>query len=99
MLRKNKRILWFLCHKTLMQYEVPLLRSLGFEVFVPKIIPKTTDFRSCAVDFSFDESLTIPGHVLRVLNSCNFYREKWSREVVFYVNRYFGTAFKMPVEE
>jgi hypothetical protein len=98
MLRKNKRILWLLCHKTLMEYEVPLLRSLGFEVFVPKIIPKTDDFRSCATDFSFDESLTIPEHVLRVLNSCPFYQPKWPREAVFYMNRYFGTAFVMPME-
>jgi Glycosyl transferases group 1 len=98
MLRKNKRILWLLCHKTLMQYEVPLLRSLGFEVFVPKIIPKTDEFRSCAVDFSFDESLTIPKHALRVLNSCHFYRGKWPRDAVFYMNRYFGTAFIMPME-
>jgi len=98
MLRKNKRILWLLCHKTLMPYEVPLLRSLGFEVFVPKIIPKRAEFRSCAVDFSFDESLTIPEHALRVLNSCHFYQQKWPRDVVFYMNRYFGTAFIMPVE-
>jgi glycosyltransferase involved in cell wall biosynthesis len=98
MLRKNKRILWLLCHRTLIQYEVPLLRSLGFEVFVPKIIPKTEQFKSGAVDFSFDESLTIPKHALRVLNSCHFYRQKWPREVAFYMNRYFGTAFIMPVE-
>ena len=81
-----------------MPYEVPLLRSLGFEVFVPKIIPKRAEFRSCAVDFSFDESLTIPEHALRVLNSCHFYQQKWPRDVVFYMNRYFGTAFIMPVE-
>jgi hypothetical protein len=99
MLRKNKRILWLLNHKTLMQYEVPLLRSMGFEVFVPKIIPKTVEFRSGVVDFSFDESLTIPDHALRVLNSCRFYQRSWPRDVVFYMNRYFGTAFVMPIEE
>jgi glycosyltransferase involved in cell wall biosynthesis len=98
MLHKNKRILWLLCHKTLMEYEVPLLRSLGFEVFVPKIIPKTDEFRSCGTDFSFDKSLTIPDHVLRVLNSCHFYQRKWPRDAVFYMNRYFGTAFIMPME-
>ena len=99
MLRKNKRILWLLNHKTLMQYEVPLLRELGFEVFVPKIIPRTTGFRSGAVDFSFDESLTIPKHALRILNSCHFYQRNWPRDVVFYINRYFGSAFVMPIEE
>jgi Glycosyl transferases group 1 len=98
MLYKNKRILWLLCHKTLMQYEVPLLRSLGFEVFVPKIFPQRAEFRSSSVDFSFDESLTIPEHALQALNSCHFYQGKWPRDVVFYMNRYFGTAFIMPVE-
>jgi hypothetical protein len=82
-----------------MQYEVPLLRSMGFEVFVPKTIPKTTEFRSGAVDFSFDESLTIPEHALRVLNSCHFYQRNWPSNAVFYMNRYFGTAFVMPIEE
>jgi hypothetical protein len=99
MLYKNKRILWLLNHKTLMQYEVPLLLKMGFEVFVPKIIPRTTEFRSGAVDFSFDESLTIPAHVLRILNSCHFYQRNWPRDVVFYMNRYFGSAFVMPIEE
>ena len=98
MLRKNKRILWLLNHKTLMQYEVPLLLKMGFEVFVPKIIPKTIGFRSGAVDFSFDESLTIPEHALKVLNSCFFYEGNWPRDVVFYVNRYFASAFVMPIE-
>ncbi|MBV9392216.1 MAG: hypothetical protein JOY96_10020 [Verrucomicrobia bacterium] len=81
-----------------MQYEVPLLHSMGFEVFVPKTIPKTIEFRSGAVDFSFDESLTIPKHALTVLNSCDFYQQNWPSNVVFYMNRYFGTAFVMPVE-
>jgi hypothetical protein len=98
MLRKNKRILWLLCHKTLMRYEVPLLRSLGFEVFVPKIIPNTAQWQSGTVEFSFDESLTIPDHALKALNSCHFFQEEWPREVIFYMNRYFGTAFIMPVE-
>jgi hypothetical protein len=98
MLRKNKRILWLLCHKTLMRYEVPLLRSLGFEVFVPKIIPNTAQWQSGTVEFSFDESLTIPDHALKALNSCHFFQEEWPREVIFYMNRYFGTAFIMPME-
>ncbi len=82
-----------------MQYEVPLLHSMGFEVFVPKAIPRTTEFRSGAVDFSFDKTLTVPEHALKVLNSCDFYQRHWPSNVVFYINRYFGTAFVMPIEE
>lgn len=59
MISKNKRILWLLNHRTLMPYEAPLIRRLGFEIFTPKVIPKA-NFRSAAADFSHDESLTIP---------------------------------------
>ena len=60
MFHRNKRILWLLNHKTLMPYEAQLLLNLGFEVFVPKVIPKAVSFRSGAVDFAYDGSLTIP---------------------------------------
>jgi hypothetical protein len=95
MLRKNKRILWLLNHRTLMPYEAPLIRRLGFEIFIPKIIPKT-NFRSAAVDFSHDESLTVPAGVLKRLNQFNFYEEVWTPEIVTLVNRYFGTVFIIP---
>ncbi len=31
--------LWIVNHQTLMAAEVPILRSLGWEVFVPKLTP------------------------------------------------------------
>jgi hypothetical protein len=98
MFQKNKRVLWLLNHKTLMPYEVQLLLNLGFEVFVPKVIPRTgTDFRSGVVDFAYDRSLTIPQRALKRLNNFNFYEESWSTAVVTIVNRYFGTVFTIPV--
>lgn len=81
-----------------MPFEVPLLMDLGFEVFTPKIIPdaKTSGFRSGAVNFSYDEGLSIPKRILDKLNSFNFYEKVWPAEIVSIVNRYFGTAFIMP---
>jgi hypothetical protein len=96
MFRRNKRVLWLLNHKTLMQFEVPLLLEFGFEVFTPKIIPTHVDFRSGTIDFGYDESLTIPLGTLKRLNQFHFYEDIWPLDVVMRVNRYFGTVFTQP---
>ncbi|WDL95155.1 hypothetical protein [Alicyclobacillus sp. ALC3] len=94
MQNKERRILWLLNHKTLMPFEVPLLQSLGFEVFTPKVIPNHTgDFRSTIVDFSYDSGLTIPDDVLRKLNSFDFYADRpWPSDITAALNHYFGIA-------
>lgn len=98
MKNKNRRILWLLNHKTLMSYEVPLLRSLGFEVFTPKIIPDdVSTFRSGSVDYTADSDLTVPKDVLNALNSFNFYSDPWRHDITFFVNTYFGSVFTMPL--
>lgn len=94
-LRNEKRILWILNHKTLMDFEVPLLIELGFEVFVPKIIPKH-NFRSAEVTFQYDYSLNLPSSIIKELNNFNFYEEKWSKRITEIVNRYFSIVFVMP---
>src|SRR6266478_6746744 len=96
MLHRSKRVLWLLNHKTLMPYEAQLLLNLGSEVFVPKVIPKAASFRSGAVDFSYDASLTIPKRALMRLNQFNFYEEIWPGDIVAIANRYFGTVFTIP---
>jgi len=93
--KKNKRILWLLNHRTLMPYEAPLIRRLGFEIYVPKVIPKS-NFRSGAIDFRYDSSLSLPTGALKELNGFNFYEEVWPAKIVTIVNRYFGTAFVIP---
>ncbi len=93
MQKRNKRILWLLNHKTLMPYEAKLLIELGYEVFTPKVIPQVAAFRSGAVDFSFDKSLTIPKRVLARLNAFNFYDEEWPADIVGHMNRYFGSVY------
>lgn len=98
MLKKAKRILWLLNHKTLMQYEIPLLQELGYKVFIPKIIPTDPGFRSGDVSYESDEDLDIPPHVLRILNAWNCYEGEWPSDVLFYLNRYFGSMFVMPLQ-
>jgi hypothetical protein len=96
MRNRSKRVLWLLNHKTLMPYEVPLLLSLGFEVFTPKVIPEEADFRSGSVTFDYDASLTIPPDALRRLNEFDFYTTEWSADITAIVNRYFGTVYTIP---
>lgn len=93
---KNKRVLWLLNHKTLMPYEAKLLVELGYEVFTPKVIPTATGFRSGAVDFSYDKTLSIPKRVLARLNSFNFYETAWPSDIVKLLNRYFGAIYIIP---
>jgi len=71
------------------------MQRLGFEVFVPKLIPKS-GFRSGLVDYSYDSSLSIPAKVLSRLNQFNFYEEEWPTDITEATNRYFGTAFTIP---
>ncbi|MGO4389127.1 hypothetical protein AB4Y85_16480 [Microvirga sp. 2YAF29] len=71
------------------------MTDLGFEVFVPKKVPKT-NFRSAAVSFDYDKSLTIPKAVLDRLNEFDFYLTDWPSDIIRLVNRYFGTIFVIP---
>lgn len=93
---KHKRVLWLLNHRTLMPYEAKLLMELGYEVFTPKVIPKVAAFRSGAIDFSYDASLTVPPAVLARLNAFNFYEIEWPSDIVRDINRYFGSAYVIP---
>jgi len=96
LLNKNKRVLWLLNHKTLMPYEAKLLVELGYEVFTPKVIPRSPSFRSGAVTFEYDSTLTIPLSALKRLNEFNFYETTWPADIVAIMNRYFGTVYVIP---
>lgn len=84
-----KRVLWLLNHKTLMLFEVPMLRSLGYEVYIPKIPPFDV---SVAVDWESDKLLSIPQEDLDILNKVDFYEKRITPDVARIVNRYFQTA-------
>ena len=56
----KRRLLWIVNHQTLMAAEVPILRSLGWEVFIPKLVPDDVSYRSAGVSSEWDASLTLP---------------------------------------
>jgi hypothetical protein len=88
--RAVKRLLWIVNHQTLMAAEVPILRSLGWEVFVPKLVPNDVSYRSAGVSHAFDEALSLPGTALGVLNRQNFYQHPWSPTVEAIINEHFS---------
>jgi hypothetical protein len=101
-----RRILWIVNHKTLMSGEVPLLRSLGFEMFVPKVVPiHDRSFRSAGVTHDYDAALDLAPAALRVLNHENFFERCWAPTVTQIINRYFDvivchfTYYTTPLRE
>lgn len=86
---KTKRILWILNHKTLMKFEVPLLRKLGYEVYMPKKPPFDI---SVDVDWESDKLLSIPQKELDILNEFDFYEDIMTPEVARVMNQYFDIA-------
>lgn len=89
---RPKRVLWLLNHTTLRQFEVPILQSLGYEVFVPKSFPYDEGNLSASIDHSLDAQLSISLSDLEQLNSHNFYGELTPR-IREIINAHFEIAF------
>jgi hypothetical protein len=89
---RPRRLLWIVNHKALIPAEVPLFRELGYEVFIPKIIPGQGPFRSGAVTWEHDATLTIPPAALTVLNDHPFYERSWSPTLRAIINAHFEVA-------
>jgi hypothetical protein len=92
MKNRNSRLLWLINHKTLRNFEVPLLLDLGYEVFTPKIYPTDIANISASVDYTYDQYLTIPARILSLLNNHYFYNDYWSQELIQETNKYFETV-------
>ncbi|HET8980571.1 MAG TPA: hypothetical protein VFN87_20635 [Solirubrobacteraceae bacterium] len=90
---RPKRLLYILNHRTLIDAEVPILQGLGYEVFVAKITPDDDPaFRSQAVTYDFDETVSCSAATLAVLNRHDFYRGQWSETVKMIVNQEFDVV-------
>lgn len=93
---KEKRVLWLYNHETLRAFEAPLLRRLGFEIYLPKIFPSTEEYGSGSVDASYDTFLTIPSDALDQLNQHDFYSKRIPRRLARIMNDYFAAAIFGP---
>lgn len=87
------RIMWLLNHTAARKFELPMLKSIGFnEIFTPKKFPQEHNFRSASVDFSEDDHLTIPAEDLKVLNDTDWYKPV-ARDIWQIANRHFDILF------
>jgi hypothetical protein len=89
---KEQRVAWIMTHGTLREAEAKLLRELGFEVWTTKQVHHHPAFRSGFGDYTWDEGLSLPTDVLRLLNQHNFYEDPLTPEVAAALNGYFGTV-------
>jgi hypothetical protein len=85
-----RRILWVLNHRRLMPDELGILRSLGFAVFTPRVLPSGTDWRSTAVEENPDrEALRLPPETLALLERYRFYERPWTPTLASILNEHF----------
>ncbi len=90
---KLKRLLWIVNPKSLMEAEVPILRSLGWRVFIPKVLRADSGFRSGRVRPNTCQPWHRPEADLSVLERHQFYgQNKWSDDVAEIINRHFEVA-------
>jgi hypothetical protein len=72
-----------------MPIELSLLRSFGYEVYSPKIIPNDPGYRSAVVDYSWDSTLSLDPYIIDYLNRHSFYDETWSATLTDILNENF----------
>ena len=88
-----------------MPIEVGLLRSFGFEVYMPKIVPTDPNYRSAIVDYSLDTTLSLDRYLIDFLNRHHFYEERWSTGLTDILNENFQllitswSGYTMPLFE
>lgn len=88
--------MWLMNHTSTRQFEVAMLRRLGFlEVFLPKTFPQDVRFRGASIDASEDALLSIPAGDLAILNQTDWYTEP-ARDIWQVVNRHFDLIFFSP---
>lgn len=103
---KPRRVAWIVNHRTLMPAEVPILLNLGWEIFVPKVMPENdSGYRSGAITYEYDRSLSISPAAIAVLNSHSFYSRDWSPTITQIMNESFQvvvasfSAYVTPLSE
>ncbi|HEY4328811.1 MAG TPA: hypothetical protein VGN88_03680, partial [Phycisphaerae bacterium] len=94
--KRKLRVAWLPNHTTLREFEVPLLRSLGYEVYTNKSLPRRNRDISGSCDFSDDAYLTLPPHAVKTLNEHNFFEDRITPDIARILNDYFETVIALP---
>lgn len=88
----TKRVLVLFNHGTAAEIECDNWVRLGYEVYLPKHIPKNYDLSHQAVTITtvYDKDLSIPTEDLALLNDHNFYDDPPTPAITRIINRYFS---------
>jgi len=89
---RSRRMFWGINHTTLRRFEGEVITHLGYELFVPKVIPLDEANKSASVDYSYDATLTIPRADLDILNEQDYYNQPLGERQIELLNKYFDTA-------
>lgn len=85
------RIFWLGMHKVLVHTELPRLRQLGFEVFVPPYLSSVQD-QSAHHSWDKDQPTTLPREIFEKLSQYNFFFNEISQEMGEILNLYFDAV-------
>lgn len=101
---RRKRLLWIVHHRTLMAAEVPILESLGYDVFVPRI--------ALELDPAVDRAIAnrrqgrgLDAADVDALHGHDFYRDAWAPALADMLNARFDalvvtcSGFTAPITE
>ncbi len=91
--KKQKRILWLLEQPFPGEFEVPLLKRLGFEIYIPKISTGVEMKRSSSIVSATDKNTTIEQSFLDTLNRFDFSSKIWPKSLSRKINQNFGIIF------
>lgn len=78
-------------HKILVQTELPRLRQLGYEVFVPPYLSPIQD-QSASLTWDSNQFTTLPKEIFDKLATYNFFYNAISDEMADVLNTYFDTV-------
>lgn len=93
---RQRRILWILNHKTLLPAEVPILESLGFEVFAPASTPSGEEFSSATGRHSKPSTMSAKHHAK--LRRHRFYTDPWPLDLIKIINNKFDLIVTSAIE-
>ena len=91
-LARPRRIFWGINHTTLRRFEAELITHLGYELFVPKVMPRDEGNVSATVEHCYDFTLTIPNDDLEILNRQDYYNQPLGERQIDLLNRHFDAA-------
>ena len=89
---RPRRIFWGINDEALRRFEARLITQLGYELFVPKVMPQDEAGAGASIDGGCDGTLTIPEEDLEILNRQDYFSRPFGERQIDLLNRHFDAA-------